>query len=437
MTFTLDKLNNQLKIIKNNVNLPELEKKAEQAQKEFLSIFESKGKEVGDIEQGLKVIADEGLGLAKETLAPIVGKLTEDVAVDLKKISTQKGNISTITGQAVDNGFLESAISNINTVGIEKTLKELSNNTEGINSALQSFAGEAETALTSLLNNSSFEGLAKDFVKEFSAIEEKVPDLTTFLQNELQTSITNATTGDTSVKSTIQNNLGNNFKSTELADKTIVVNNTGLFSGKSTPASYEFTYVNTVEELALELRNSERPFSQIIVEYTGEFLDDNFDAYDFHTLYSSIEYAGGDDEETLALNPGRGFDGIPYHYVIRKDGKLQRGRPLDIETVYPSDINYSNSIVIAVPGGYDVPIGTEDAKIAVNSGTTSSWYSFNQFLNVVYSMYPGIQVFASIELVNAGWSADAYIESLLGKRNNKQPSSSSLTRTDLVNARPL
>jgi len=437
MAFTLDQLNNQLKIIKNNVNLPEMEKKAEQAQKEFLSIFESKGKEVGEIEKGLKVIADEGLGLAKETLAPIVGKLTEDVAVDLKKISTQKGNISTITGQAVDNGFLESAISNINTVGIEKTLKELSNNTEGINSALQSFAGEAETALTSLLNNSSIEGLAKDFVKEFSAIQEKVPDLTTFLQNELQTSITNATTGDTSVKSTIQSNLGNNFKSTELADKTVVVNSTGLFSGKNTPANYEFTYVNTVEELALELRNSERPFSQIIIEFTGEYVDDNFDASDFHNLYSSIEYSGGDDEETLALDPGKGFDGIPYHYLIRKDGRIQRGRPLDIETISPGLINYSNSIVVAVPGGYNVPIGTDRAKLSPNSGTISSWYSLNQFLDTAYTMFPGIQVFASTELSDIGWSSDVYIESIFGKRNNKQPSTSALTRSTLVSTEPI
>ena len=35
--------------------------------------------------------------------------------------------------------------------------------------------------------------------------------------------------------------------------------------------------VNTVEELLLEFRNSEREFSQIIIEFTDEFVDDNFD----------------------------------------------------------------------------------------------------------------------------------------------------------------
>ena len=180
----------------------------------------------------------------------------------------------------------------------------------------------------------------------------------------------------------------------------------------------------------LEFRNSEREFSHIIVDYTKEYLDDNFDAKDFHRLYSSIEFAGGDDEETLEVIPGKGFDGIPYHYLIRKDGRTQRGRPLDIE-----EKKFGNSIVVAIPGGYNVPRSSDSEEyLKVNSSTTTSWYWFNSLLYVAYTMFPGIQVFASDELKVIGWDADVYIASLFGKKNNVDVSKT-LTRDTLISTR--
>ena len=54
-------------------------------------------------------------------------------------------------------------------------------------------------------------------------------------------------------------------------------------------------------------------------------------------------------------------------------------------------------------------------------------------------MFPGIQVFSSAELENIGWSADAYIETLFGKRNNERPVSfaSELTRSTLITTEPV
>ena len=412
-------LNSTLRTLKNKVNLPELANKAAQSVSNFFSLFQSDGKEVGDIVQGFEVIADEGLGTKKETLSPIVGRLSENAGISLKSASSRKSDISTITGQSVVDGFLYSSVSNVNAIGINNTLSALSSNASGISKIVSSIAGGNVTDI--ILNNTSAEGIAKEFVKEFSNISDASGDLVSIIQSELNTDVVSSLTGDTNIKSILQNKLGTKFKSSELSENNIIVNSTGTFSGASTPNDYQFTFVNTVEELMLEFRNSTRDFSQIIVEFTGEYVDDNFDAKDFQTLYSNTN----------------GFDGIPYHYIVRKDGKIQRGRPLDIETVYSGgNITYSKSVVVAIPGGYEVPEGTDRAKTSVNSSTTSSWYWFNTLLDVAYTMFPGIQVYASTELSDTGWSADAYIESLFGKRNNKQPSTSQISRSVLVSTEP-
>lgn len=413
-------VNNILKSIPSTNNVSELISKGVEARNNFLSLFQSDGKEVGDIVQGFEVIADEGLGTKKDTLSPIVGKLTENGSINLKSASSRKSDISTITGQSVVDGFLHSTVSSVNTIGINNTLSSLTSDTIGINKIIKSIAGD--NVLNSILDAVSPEGIAKDFVTEFTNISETSGNLTSVISSAFSdVEIFDTVTGNTKIKEVLQRRFSNRFISSEKDTNNITVNSTGTFNGASTPDDYQFTYVNTIEELMLEFRNSTRDFSQIIVEFTGEYVDDNFDAKDFQTLYSNTN----------------GFDGIPYHYIVRKDGRIQRGRPLDIETVYVGgDISYSKSIVIAIPGGYDVPEGTERAKKSVNSSTTSSWYWFNTLLDVAYTMFPGIQVYASTELSNTGWSADAYIESLFGKRNNKQPSSSAVTRSILVSTEP-
>lgn len=412
---TISKLNSELKSVANTVNVNELNSAFQTSIENFRSIFEAKGKQVGDIEQGLKVIADEGLSTAKNTLLPIVGKLSEEVSLALKKVSTKKSDISTITGLSVDDGFLEAAISNINSIGIDNLLTSISNDKNTISKLVQSFSTNGGNALDALFDALSPEGVAKDAILQASSIRNKTFDLTTLIKNEYNVDLTNTVTGDTNIKKSVESDLGTSIKSNQLYNPAIV-NSVKGFTGITTPVDYEFSYVNTVEELMLEFRNSERTFSHIIVDYTKEHLDENFDASDFQQIYTSTE------------NITDGYTGIPFHYLIRKDGRIQRGRPLDIE-----DSKYGNSVVVAIPGGYDAPYSTEN-YLKVNSSTTSSWYAFNTLLEVAYIMFPGIQVYPSDELKDIGWDADVYIASLFGKKNNVSVSKT-LTRSQLINTR--
>ena len=212
-------LNSTLRTLKNKVNLPELANKAAQSVSNFFSLFQSDGKEVGDIVQGFEVIADEGLGTKKETLSPIVGRLSENAGISLKSASSRKGDISTITGQTVVDGFLYSSVSNVNAIGINNTLSSLSSNASGISKIISSIAGGDVSEV--LLNNSSTEGIAKEFVKEFSNISDASGDLVSIIQSELNTDVVSSLTGDTNIKSILQNKLGTKFKSSPIPERSI------------------------------------------------------------------------------------------------------------------------------------------------------------------------------------------------------------------------
>ena len=402
---TRTQLNSKLKSTFNNQS--GLKDLVEKTIKKWKSLVETKAIKVGEFQQGFRVIGDAGQSTLKDTKEIVTGIVTENVKVDLKKISTQKGSISTLTGLSVDNGFLESCVTTVNPKGIKTSLEILAPNKKSqIKAVYTSASTQPDVVQQAAFDDESPEGIGKEFFIQFNQFRNSNGGLKSFL-------------GTSNVKDEIQSSLSSNIKSNDLSNP-IIVNSVGAFSNSATPSDYEFTYVNTVEELLLEFRNSERPFSQIIVEFTGEYLDDNFEAKDFQTLYSSQEFTE------------KGFNGIPYHYLIRKDGRIQRGRPLDIETVYPSgEINYTNSVVVAIPGGYDAPIGTK-TKANINSATVSSWKWFNTLLDTAYTMFPGIQVYASPDLKSIGWQAEDYIESLFGKQNNTIQYGI-ITRENLIN----
>lgn len=71
----------------------------------------------------------------------------------------------------------------------------------------------------------------------------------------------------------------------------------------------------------------------------------------------------------------RGFDCIGYHYVIRLDGSLQVGRPLDKVGAHCKGHN-AHSIGIVYVGGIDENGQYADTRTAVQRGTMAVLISF-------------------------------------------------------------
>ena len=70
--------------------------------------------------------------------------------------------------------------------------------------------------------------------------------------------------------------------------------------------------------------------------------------------------AGGDKtvERIHQMHLARGFDGIGYHFLIRRDGKIFQGRPIQAVGQHARRAN-SDSIAIALTGNFQTSRPTE------------------------------------------------------------------------------
>lgn len=76
-----------------------------------------------------------------------------------------------------------------------------------------------------------------------------------------------------------------------------------------------------------------------------------------------------------AWHRARGFDCIGYHYVVRLDGSLQVGRPMNVVGAHCKGHN-ANSIGICYIGGIDKDGKYADTRTAEQRGTMAVLISF-------------------------------------------------------------
>lgn len=87
--------------------------------------------------------------------------------------------------------------------------------------------------------------------------------------------------------------------------------------------------------------------------------------------------------EIRRWHKGRGFVDVGYHYVIRRDGKLEEGRPLDQEGAHVRGHN-AGSIGICLVGGTDA----DDRKLAEFNFTMPQMIWLADLLNRLAKDWP-------------------------------------------------
>ena len=198
---------------------------------------------------------------------------------------------------------------------------------------------------------------------------------------------------------------------------TIVLNSTvGIF-----PEKYEignnlfdwengdpqFTFISSLEELHAEIRNITREVTEVVVHSTETYTNANLIAEQI--------------DETHRL---LGHDGIGYHYIIRRDGSLQRGRPVDLDGEHaPINSHNSRSIGLAFVGGVNVSTGDSlvEEFSSASSLTREQFNTFYQFLKVVFLHYPGMQILGHNDIdeneTDPGFDVIEYVYSKFNKLN--------------------
>ena len=170
-----------------------------------------------------------------------------------------------------------------------------------------------------------------------------------------------------------------------------------------------FTYISSVEELNSEIHAISRPLSEVVIHATETATDKDIGAIEINNIQSRL-----------------GHDGIGYHYVIRRDGRLQRGRPPDRVGDHTSANGHNNhSLGIVLVGGINVATGDTDAlgNRSSSSFTREQYTTLERFCQAFYSRYPGGNIFGHNDLdadeIDPYFDVQEYVETVFRKQLNR------------------
>jgi N-acetylmuramoyl-L-alanine amidase len=199
------------------------------------------------------------------------------------------------------------------------------------------------------------------------------------------------------------------------------------FDGEQT-AFEAFTYVDTKEELGAEFRKIKRIITSIVVHASDTYTNQNIGSEELHIEHNQS-----------------GEDGLQYHYVIRRDGRLQRGRPLD-KSGKSSVVNGHElrSIDVCLVGGLNCSTGCEnpDQYRSSQSFTREQMSSLEALCEAFYRRYHGGQVFGHNEIeplvTDPYFDVSQYVETMFRKKSVYVDlfKDTSLTPNELITKKP-
>lgn len=193
----------------------------------------------------------------------------------------------------------------------------------------------------------------------------------------------------------------------DLFDESIPVDeNNQKWDGRNS-SDDTFTYVSSVEELDAEFSSIKRDITEVVVHATETYTNKDIGSIEINNIQIDL-----------------GHDGIGYHYVIRRDGRLQRGRPVNRageHAIVNGHDKYSIGLVMV--GGINVSSGDDnptDYKSS-QSFTREQYTTLEKFLTSFYRKYPGGQVFGHNDVdeneLDPYFDVVDYIESVFRKQN--------------------
>ena len=204
------------------------------------------------------------------------------------------------------------------------------------------------------------------------------------------------------------------------------------WQGTDTPTNgnaYTFDLVGSKEELITEFRESPRDITEFVTHWTATFQNQNIGAEDVHEWHRD-----------------RNFSGCGYHYVIQRDGKLQRGRPLNIVGAHSKAFGHNRySIGVAFVGGFNCPSNTPNPErfLSSDSFTEEQWNTYAMFVESFYTVWPGGQAWGHNDTsdqgkIDPGFDVQQYVYNKFNKENihiNGKKTGSALSSAELEAAR--
>ena len=391
-----------------------------------------------------------------ESLKQVLGKSEEEAKKALEKLTTEdfKDEIDEITEKVksgdlqeetkaelegfknrltkalggTDSGNLMKDIIENKTGALKNSMADLStviDNNFASQLKDQLFAGDITKALNSATGKLTVDqGLIDKFTETGILLDKSSPDalknsikrlenIEGGLDDTLQASVTKLKTSLAKVENTIQNTSTNVSKTVQQTDPTV-----GLTSKTPTrPSDFvpgTFPILNSHEELVKYFQTCAREVTTVIWHWTGNYNDQ------YHIGAREIDN----------IHKVFGFDGIGYHFVIKRDGTIQVGRNINRTGAHAKGFN-KNSIGVAFVAGYNCPSTTEHPiarkYLSAKSITQAQYDSMDLFLKAGYQKWPGLESWGHADLpnnngkVDPGFNVAAYTLNKFGQRNYSDP----------------
>ena len=304
-------------------------------------------------------------------------------------INTSLGDISLTYGK-LDNAALQ--VDNY----IEKEIRSLTSNTipdEDVKLALEEIAdGRPEVAVQIMQPYSTV---------EFSKLEEDVHSIPASPTSQIGTP-----------RGTQTIVTGSGLGTSTYSPKVIGAETAG-WKGRSTPVNWPgFNQVNSTEELIAEFLQCKRPITEFVLHWTAHYLDS-------HGVGASHVH------RDMISRTDIKFAGLGYHYIIKRDGTIERGRPLGLAGAHAVRGGHNKySIGISFVAGYNCTSGTPNPNQYVSAASITSlqFTAFDNWCKAFYQVFPAGQGFGHNDTdpsrkVDPGFNVPEYLDTKFGKRN--------------------
>ena len=353
-------------------------------------------KALGGLDGGnlLKAAVENFSGDIKNTLT--------SVATSLEGVKSL-GKLTSLANTAISGDLKAVAEELIKEIQIpaklDAELKALGTNFTGFTSA-----GQMQTFLNGAKNlNLSTTALTdvSTLTNKLNIVNEKVLGL--------DTSLTKSITQPAPSNTPVVNPASYSGKSIDLQNSTsAALPPAGRTDGK-------FPFLNSEEEIVRYLQGATRDITTVVWHWTAN--------------YSDQGYIGSEQINQMHIN--RGWNGIGYHFIVKRDGSIQIGRDINTVGAHVGGFN-TRSIGISFVAGYKcastkykgIPPFSE---VGPESITQAQHEAFKRFMSAWYRVYPGGQVWGHVDFPNnkgkidPGFDVAKRCYELFGKRNVGHP----------------
>lgn len=343
-------------------------------------LIEGVTKAVDDLVGSVGSAIKTGLGTAQDLFEDLTGSVSNQLQSALGGFNLDKGFLSGILKDVMEGGD----------VNLSKAAKAIALKSENTSPKLKKIieetnADSTEELVQKVTTKAKTEGLdtaeIEAFKSEMDTVQATLKDVDSTISGSLVSVLGEFYTEDINLQ--------------ELAKR---------YLGAETSS---FPYVSSKEELGLEFQKMTREVSEIIVHASETFTNVNIGA-----------------EEIQLRHNEAGHDGIQYHFVIRRDGRLQRGMPLDTMSVASSILGHdANCVDVCLVGGVNVATEAQDPELnlSARSFTQAQMRTFEAICESFYHRVPGGQVLGhndiDTESQDPYMDIISYVENKFGKKS--------------------